>query len=326
MVAACLQCPASEGRPRERRRVLAVLEAFSIITVVIAVGVVVGWRGVLGDNAKMVLNRTAFHIGVPALLLLSLADSEPTQVFSLTLLVSAIAALALYGVYFVIARVQRLRRGEATVGAMLSSYVNAGNLGIPLSTYVLGSTTEVSSLILFQILILAPISIGLLDSEQSQHLSVSRRIAALFANPIIAASAVGLALSLADIGVPQVVRDPLELLAALAVPTVLLAFGISLADRRRDGTNGVDRRQLSVVVLLKVVLMPVVAYAVARWGFGATGHQLMIVTVLAALPSAQNINTYAALYQRGEALARDATLVSTIVSVPAIMAAVAVTS
>jgi malonate transporter len=55
--------------------VLAVLEAFSVITVVIALGALVGRTGVLGDEARMVLNRVAFHIGVPALLVLNLSKS-----------------------------------------------------------------------------------------------------------------------------------------------------------------------------------------------------------------------------------------------------------
>jgi len=304
--------------------VLAVLQAFTVIIVVIVVGAVVGWRGVLGENARMVLNRTAFHIGVPALMLISLADSEPGQVFSLTLLVSAIAAMSMYVLYFVVAAVARWPRGEATIGAMLASYVNAGNLGIPISAYVLGSTTEVSALILFQILILAPVSMGLLDAEAAQHRSIVRRIGALAANPIIAGSAVGLALMVADIDIPRVLHDPLELLAALAVPTVLLAFGISLT-ARGGGAGRTHRGQLSLAVACKLVAMPALAYCLARFGFGAEQHQLLVVTVLAALPSAQNINTYAALYQRGDTLARDATLFSTLLSVPVIVLVVLLT-
>ena len=303
---------------------LAVLQAFTVIIVVILVGVIAGWRGVLGENARMVLNRTAFHIGVPALLLLSLADAHPEQVFSLTLLVSAIAAVTVYAAYFVVAKLTRRPTGEATIGAMLASYVNAGNLGIPISAYVLGSTTEVSALILFQVLVLVPVSVGLLDSEAGQHLSVARRLFALIANPIIAASAVGLVLASTDIGIPQVLRDPMELLSALAVPTVLLAFGISLTARGAQ-TERTDRRQLGAAVACKLLVMPALAYSLARFGFGADQHQLMVVTVLAALPSAQNINTYAALYQRGDNLARDATLVSTLLSVPVMLGVVLLT-
>lgn len=303
---------------------LAVLQAFTVIIVVIVVGVIVGWRGVLGDNARVVLNRTAFHIGVPALLLISLADAELNQVFSEALLVSAIGAVVIYALYFLLGMVARWPRGDSTVGAMLASVVNAGNLGIPISAYVLGSTAEVSALILFQTTVLVPVSIGLLDSATVQQVSVTRRIGALLANPIIAASAIGLTLAATGVEIPQALHDPLELLAALAVPTVLLAFGISLTARGSEsGTT--DSTQLAVAVVFKLVVMPAVVYGLARFGFGADQRELLVVTVLAALPSAQNINTYAGLYQRGEKLARDGTLISTLLSVPVILVVVLLT-
>ena len=297
---------------------LAVLQAFTVIAVIIAVGAVVGRTGVLGDNARMVLNRVAFHVGVPALLLLSLAESTPAQVFSLPLLVSVIATLVVFGLYFVIAALRRRPRGDATIGAWASSVVNAGNLGIPLSAYVLGSTTDISAIILFQSVVLIPMGIAIITSERGDNRSVRSRLKDLVTNPIIAASAVGLVLTITGIELPTPIRDPLDLLADLAIPTVLLAFGIALSTQ--PGRPGRENRvDLALSVVFKVALMPAVAYAVGRWGFGASDKQLAVVTVLAALPAAQNINTYAAVYQRGESLARDSTLISTAVSVPVIV-------
>ena len=83
---------------------LAVLEAFAVIAIIIVVGAVVGRTGVLGDNARMVLNRVAFHVGVPALVLLSLADSAPSQVFSPPVVVSIVTTVAVFAGYFGIAR------------------------------------------------------------------------------------------------------------------------------------------------------------------------------------------------------------------------------
>lgn len=298
---------------------LAVLQAFTVIAVIIAVGAVVGRTGVLGDNARMVLNRVAFHIGVPALLLLSLAESTPSQVFSLPLLVSVIATFAAFWLYFVIAKVRGKPRGDATIGAWASSVVNAGNLGIPLSAYVLGSTTEISAIILFQSVILIPMGIAIITSEGGEGRSVRSRLKDLVTNPIIAASAIGLALTFTGIELPTPIRDPLSFLADLAIPTVLLAFGIALATNpSRPGRE--NRVDLALSVLFKIALMPAIAYAVGRWGFGASHEQLAAVTVLAALPAAQNINTYAAVYQRGETLARDSTLTSTALSVPVMVA------
>lgn len=189
---------------------LAVLQAFAVIAVVIGVGAIVGRTGVLGENARMVLNRTAFHIGVPALMLVTLADTAPAEVFSSTLLISAITALAVFGAYFVIARrVLRRPRGDAAIGASASSIVNAGNLGLPLSTYVFGSTTEVSAIILLQYVLLVPLSLAILDSESEESRSVGYRLKALVTTPIIAASAIGIALAVTGIELPPALHDPL---------------------------------------------------------------------------------------------------------------------
>lgn len=297
---------------------LAVLEAFAVIAIIIAVGAIVGRRNVLGDNARMVLNRVAFHVGVPALLLLSLADSTPSQVFSLPLLVSALTTMIMFGTYFVIAMtLRRSDRADATIGAWAASWVNSGNLGIPLSAYVLGSTTEVSALIVFQTVFLVPFGVAIINSAGRDAGSVRSQIKDLLTNPIIVASAIGTVLAFTGITLPRAIHQPLELLADLAIPTVLLAFGIALVTQT-GGKGNESRVDLWVAVVFKVLVMPALAYVLARWAFGLSPEQTAIATVLAALPAAQNLNTYASVFERGEKLARDVTLITTLASVPVI--------
>jgi malonate transporter len=303
---------------------LAVLEGFGVIAVVIAVGALVGRTGVLGDNARTVLNRVAFHIGVPALLLLNLSHASIGQIFSLPVLLSALIALIMMALCFAIVSIVRHRdRGDATIAAWTGSYVNSANLGIPLTAYVFGSTTEVSAIILFQAVVMAPIGLAILNSATTPRRSPARQVLSLGANPVIAASVLGLIFAATGIHITGVVADPLKLLADLAIPTVLLAFGISLSAGIGDAPR-TNRTDLAIVVICKIIVMPVLAYALTRWGFGASPEQVLLVTVLAALPSAQNINTYANVYGRNESLARDATLISTAASVPIIVLIVAV--
>lgn len=297
---------------------LAVLEAFAVIAIIVVVGMIVGRRGVLGENARMVLNRVAFHIGVPALLLLSLADSTLSQVFSPVLLVSAVTTLLVFVLVFVAAVTLRGRdRADATIGAWAACWVNAGNLGIPLSAYVLGSTTEVSALILFQTVLLVPMGVAIINSAGRDGGSVVAQIKGLVTNPIIVASAIGLVLALTGVTLPRAIHQPLELLADLAIPTVLLAFGIALVTQtgRDDRESRVD---LWLAIVFKVLVMPALAYVLARWAFGLSPEQTAVATVLAALPAAQNLNTYASVFERGESLARDVTLITTLASVPVI--------
>ncbi|ANW67004.1 membrane protein [Mycolicibacterium murale] len=299
---------------------LAVLEAFAVIAVIIAAGAVVGRTGVLGDNARMVLNRVAFHVGVPALLIITLSDSTPAQVFSLPLLVSAVAALVMFGASFTFAVVLRRRgRADATIGAWAASWVNSGNLGIPLSAYVLGSTTEVSVLLVFQTVVLVPLGVAIITSEAQGGSSVRSQVREFVTNPIIVASAIGIGLALTGVTLPRAIHEPLDLLADLAIPTVLLAFGMALVTQTSRPTQE-SRLELAVAVVFKVLVMPALAYALARWVFGAPAEQVAVITVLAALPAAQNLNTYAAVFGRGETLARDVTLITTLASVPVITA------
>jgi malonate transporter len=71
--------------------------------------------------------------------------------------------------------------------------------------------------------------------------------------------------------------------------------------------------------VLKMLVMPVLVYVIARFGFGETGHELFAQVVIAALPTAQNVLVYATRYRRGQILSRDTTLITTLASIPTIM-------
>jgi hypothetical protein len=73
------------------------------------------------------------------------------------------------------------------------------------------------------------------------------------------------------------------------------------------------------IVGIKVLLMPAVALAVGL-ALGLRGDALFAVVVTAALPTAQNIFTYAVRYRREVNLARDVIFVSTFASIPVILA------
>ena len=83
------------------------------------------------------------------------------------------------------------------------------------------------------------------------------------------------------------------------------------------------RGQLAVVVILKSLVQPALA-----WGIGAAigleSEALLAAVIIAALPTAQNVFTYAVRYDRGVMLARESVLATTIVSVPVVLLAAAV--
>jgi hypothetical protein len=71
--------------------------------------------------------------------------------------------------------------------------------------------------------------------------------------------------------------------------------------------------------VIKLVLMPLVALVVARYALGLSAAEVLTVVLLAALPTAQNVFTYADRYEADVTVARDAVLVTTLASLPVLL-------
>ena len=296
-----------------------VLIGFGIIAVVIVTGYAIARFGVIGPEAHQVLSRLAFFVLSPALLFTVLAEADLRSLFSVQLPVAAIAAVVPMAIFLVVALVfWRRKVPEATIGALASGYLNANNIGIPVAAYVVGDAAASAPVILLQLIVFAPVALTVLDVTTSGKVSLGRILSQPVRNPLIIGSVLGLVVAVTGIDLPAPVLAPFELVGAAAVPIILINFGMSLHGRRMLDTPG-TRRDVVLAVVLKLLLMPLVAWAAARYLFGLEGHALFVAVVLAALPTAQNVFNYAVRYRRGEALARDAVLLSTLLSLPVIV-------
>lgn len=296
-----------------------VLVGFAIIAVVILTGYLIARFGLIGPEAHQVLSRLAFFVLSPALLFTVLAEADLHALFSRQLPVAAVSAVVPMAAFLVVAlAVWRRKVPEATIGALSSGYLNANNIGIPVAAYVVGDAAASAPVILLQLIVFAPVALTVLDVTTSGRVSVGRILSQPVRNPLIIGSLLGLVVALADIELPEPVLAPFELVGAAAVPIILINFGMSLHGRRLLDAPG-SRRDVVLAVALKLVAMPLLAWAVGRFVFGLDGHALFVAVVLAALPTGQNVFNYAQRYRRGEVLARDAVLLSTLLSLPVIV-------
>lgn len=154
------------------------------------------------------------------------------------------------------------------------------------------------SLIAFYIASPALLITVLQDSDPSQVLS--GQLIATAAGVVVAAGAVVAAL---------------ELVGGMAVPAMLIAYGVALRLGPLPG-RGVMPQTLAGVTVLKMVVQPVTAYLVGRFAVGLDDADLFAVTLLSALPTAQNVFVIATRYERGVLLARDSIFVTTLLSAP----------
>lgn len=296
-----------------------VLSGFAVIAIVIGVGYAIGVRGYLGGQGREVLTKLAFHVASPALLFTTLAGADLSVIFSSRLLVTALSTAAAAGVFVAVGVVRRWGVGRTTIGALCSSYVNSGNLGIPIAVYVLGDASLVAPVLLFQLVGVTPIALTILDlAGGGEKRPLWQRLLTPLRNPVALGSLAGVAVSATGVHVPGPVMDPLTLIGNMSVPAVLLAFGISLRGSTLPLRGG-ERGPVLLAVGLKAVAQPLLAWMLAASVFGLRGAALLDVVVTSALPAAQNLFTYASRYRVGEVLAREAILLSTVLSVPVLV-------
>lgn len=290
-----------------------VLAGFFIVWAMIGVGWVVGRSGVLGPHGRYVLNRSTFFVASPALVLVGLLESDVREVLSLPMAVAGISGLATGAILLGLVALFTERRGpDLVVTAISGSVVNGANMGFPIAAYVLGDISHALPVILFQQALYTPLYLFVLhrvtEVDAPGPAGVLRSIVA---NPTIIASAIGLLLVAFGVRVPTVALEPVRSFADMAIPAMLLAYGLSLYGSRPLAKDDGYRGLIAAASGSKLLLMPVIALGVGLL-LGLRGTSLYEVVVMAALPTAQNVYVAAARYRASENLARDTVLITTI--------------
>lgn len=282
-------------------------------------GYLVGRSGVLGDRAELVLGRLVFHVAMPAVLFTTLSRTPVSRLLSPAIAVFAVGTLVV-GIGALAASRWLFGRSLAdqSISAMAACYVNSANLGVPVAISVLGDASFIVTVLLFQVLLVTPIVLTLveLDVRETKGNRLRELLTLPVRNPIIAASALGVVVSALGWQLPDLLNGPLTQLGSAAVPIALLVLGMSLHNRElhsRERREAANRRELWVTVLLKAVAQPLVAF-LAGEALGLDGHLLLAVVLCSALPTAQNVFVYAHQYALDTRLPRNAVLLSTVLS------------
>lgn len=296
-----------------------VLIGFAIIGFVIFVGWLLARLKVVDQEGRLVLNRTSFFAASPALLFMVLSEADVGLLFSSVLAVALLAFVAVALVYALVARLWLTKDpSRIALAATASGYSNVNNIGLPVAIYVIGDAGFVGPMLLLQLLVLAPLLLATLDILTAGRASFMSIVTQPLRNPMLIAAALGAAVSALGIELPEPVLAPLEILGGAAVPLMLLAFGISLGGDR-PLQPGTGRREVWLAVALKSAAMPVIAYLLARFAFGLDEQLVYACTVMAALPTAQNMYQYALRYDRGTVITRDIVLMTTLLSLPVML-------
>lgn len=300
---------------------------WSVLSIALIIGV--GWAarrgGALGPESAGSLASATYWVASPAMLFHAIVTTGTSGVFGAPLSVAAASGVGTALLFVAVARLfLRLTRGEIALGAMASSLNNGAYIGIPIAVYVLNDASAVVPILVFQLGFFTPMFFVLADlvgSGQRPSLVGIARVVAR--NPMVIAALCGFMFSAAGWRpMPTLLDVSTSMLGAAAPPMILLSFGASLVDRRSaSGDSGIAATACAIVG--KLALQPAIACGVGMI-LGLTGPALMSVTIMAALPSAQNAYIAATRAKAGERIAQGTVLVTTFASLPVVVGIAAV--
>ncbi|QAY73037.1 AEC family transporter [Agromyces protaetiae] len=293
-----------------------ILTGFAVIVLAVFVGWIGARTGVLRGEARTVLASLTFNILAPFLLFSVLSEADVASLFSALLPVSALAALSMMAIFALVALlVWRRTLAHTVIGSLSSGYVNGNNFGIPIAVYMLGDAAYSAPIVLLQLLLFAPVGLAVLGATVEGRTSFAAIVRSTLLNPIILGSLLGVIVAVSGLDLPPLVSEPVALIGHAAVPIMLISFGMSLYGQRILSARG-TRRDILLATTLKLLAMPAAAWAIGSFVFGLSGHDLYAVTVLAALPTAQNVFVFSQRYETAETVARDTVFLTTAGSLP----------
>lgn len=308
------------------RAVEGVLLGFSIVAVLTGVGLATA--ALAKETAETIqrgLTPVVYYITNPALMVVLVSGTDVTVVAGLYTPLALMIAFITGAVFVGYSLVLRRRAAEIAVGAMSASYVNAGNIGVPIALYMVGTTAPVVAVLLAQLLVLAPLYLavfGWLSTRGGQRPGKSRwrTIISSVLNPTTMGVVVGAGLSLLHIDLPTFIWEPLRMVGESSIPLMLIIFGMALW-RQRPFTEPAYVLDSVVATFCKTLLMPAVAWVLAGPLLGLEGSDLLGVVAMAALPTAQNVLLFGMHYAMPVSVGKDTVFTSAILSLPVILVA-----
>lgn len=302
-----------------------VIEVVLPVFGLIALGYLFARTPLMTEAGLRGLTNYTFYIAFSALLFRAMRDVRLEELDHDILFAYFGGSLATFAAALVIGRfVFHLRLGERAFMALGSTFSNGVGLGIPLVLATWGESGLVPLLMIVSIhsLILLTLATVLVELDRD-GVGMGRRLAislgSMIRHPVLVAIFAGLAWGATGLSLPQVVEQPLKLLADSASPCALVALGGSLATIRIAG----DLPQTLAMTALKLLLLPAIVWVLAQHVIGLPPLWVAVATLNAALPAGANVPLQAQRYGIYVARSTSVVLVSTGLSVVTLSALLA---
>jgi malonate transporter len=273
--------------------------------------VLCGWlaahRGVLPESAIPGLNGFVLYFALPCLLFRFGASTPVLQMLNPTLLaVYLLSALIIVGFTVAVTLDDEVRLKDAAFGALVAAFPNTGFMGVPLLVALLGPAAAGPAIctIVADLVITTTLCLALAEaagaSGQGVAQAARRILLGVAKNPMPWSIVLGAAFSALGWQLQGPADTIVRMLADAASPVALFTIGAVLWRAGRHAHTRTPVARFLPVALIKLLLHPLLllllGVAARQLGAPLPDFALMVIVLVAALPSASNVSILAERY------------------------------
>ena len=283
----------------------------------VLLGYLAAQRRWMPESAIPGLNAYVLYYALPCMLF-RFGSSMPFARLIDPLLIALYTTCALLMIAITVAVTLRRRAGAAGVdlkdaafGALVAAFPNAGFMGVPLLVALLGDNAAgpVIGAILVDLILTSTLCLALAQASghrsggEDQRSMLAAAVLSLrgaLTNPLPWAITIGALFAALDRELPGPIAQIVRMLGESAAPVALFTIGAVLSRAGRHGHTKTPPRNYLPVALLKLIVHPALIFGIgagaAALGAPVSPFGLMVLTLVAALPSASNVSVLAERY------------------------------
>ena len=294
------------------------------ILVYVSIGYFFKYIKLYDEKGIKVANDLVFKLFLPCLLFYNIYTTEIGEIFDLNLILYAVIfILVLFILLMVTVPVfikENSKRGVFIQGIFRSNFVL---FGLPVTTSLMGEGNAglTSLAIAFVVPLYNVLAVICLESFRKSKINVLNILKGIAKNPLIISSLLGVIFLVFKIKLPDFCSNVIRDLSRVATPLALIGLGGSFT------FSAVKKniKNLTVILSMKLVMVPVIALFISAYVFGFRGASIVTLISIFASPTAVSSFTMAQSMGGDSDLAAQTVVFTSVFSILTVFIIVAVT-
>ncbi len=263
----------------------------------------------------VVLSKISIYILMPATII-SAYNVEVTEAISGGLILAFAAAFAIHLLLLLIDFIYKNTLRPSGAERASAMYSNAGNIIIPLVSFILGAEWIIYTTAFLSVQLLFLFTHGERLFSESKTVNIKK----ILLNPNILAIAAGLVMILFSIRLPAIVGEITDALGSMVGTVGMLIAGMAMA--AVDFKKILKAKSLYISSALRMIVCPLVVLGLVKGILALpfialeNAKSILLISYLAAItPAAATVTQFSKLYGKGEDMAVSINAITTLASI-----------